>query len=110
MWVMVMVMMMMMMMMMMAGNERGHKHCIDRSYPQTRLYDLHFHLHSHPNISPLFFPFLQIKCYLNGIKMPHVVRLKALVTKTLGTIGSVVGGMMAGKGGLEVDYYMYMLL
>ncbi|KAJ7426771.1 H(+)/Cl(-) exchange transporter 7 [Willisornis vidua] len=39
----------------------------------------------------------QIKCYLNGVKIPHVVRLKTLVIKVCGVILSVVGGLAVGK-------------
>lgn len=38
-----------------------------------------------------------IKCYLNGVKIPKVVRLKTLVVKALGVITSVVGGLAGGK-------------
>ncbi|OXB68866.1 hypothetical protein ASZ78_002281 [Callipepla squamata] len=41
----------------------------------------------------------QIKCYLNGVKIPHVVRLKTLVMKVCGVILSVVGGLAVGKEG-----------
>uniref|UniRef100_A0A8C0D2Y6 Chloride channel protein n=1 Tax=Balaenoptera musculus TaxID=9771 RepID=A0A8C0D2Y6_BALMU len=39
----------------------------------------------------------QIKCFLNGVKIPHVVRLKTLVIKVSGVILSVVGGLAVGK-------------
>ncbi|XP_064629427.1 H(+)/Cl(-) exchange transporter 7-like isoform X2 [Lineus longissimus] len=41
----------------------------------------------------------QIKCFLNGIKIPHVVRIKTLVCKVLGVAFSVVGGLAVGKEG-----------
>ncbi|KAK7111918.1 H(+)/Cl(-) exchange transporter 7-like [Littorina saxatilis] len=41
----------------------------------------------------------QIKCYLNGVKVPRVVRIKTLVAKVVGVIGAVVGGLAVGKEG-----------
>lgn len=40
-----------------------------------------------------------VKCYLNGVKIPEVVRFKTYVTKLLGVILSVVGGLAVGKEG-----------
>lgn len=39
----------------------------------------------------------QVKCYLNGVKIPRVVRIKTLVVKSIGVICSVVGGLAGGK-------------
>ncbi len=39
----------------------------------------------------------QIKCFLNGVKIPEVVRLKTLICKVVGVICSVVGGLSIGK-------------
>ncbi|XP_026317798.1 H(+)/Cl(-) exchange transporter 7 [Hyposmocoma kahamanoa] len=41
----------------------------------------------------------QVKCYLNGVKIPRVVRIKTLIVKTIGVITAVVGGLAGGKEG-----------
>ncbi|XP_078498334.1 H(+)/Cl(-) exchange transporter 6 [Lissotriton helveticus] len=41
----------------------------------------------------------EIKCYLNGVKVPGVVRLRTLVCKALGVLFSVAGGLFVGKEG-----------
>lgn len=38
-----------------------------------------------------------IKCYLNGVKVPEVVRFKTLLVKAVGVVLSVVGGLAVGK-------------
>ena len=35
----------------------------------------------------------QIKCYLNGVKIPHVNRVGTLFVKAAGVLFSVAGGM-----------------
>lgn len=39
----------------------------------------------------------QVKCYLNGVKVPRVVRIKTLIVKAVGVITAVVGGLAGGK-------------
>lgn len=34
----------------------------------------------------------EIKCYLNGVKVPSIVRLRALLCKAFGVLLSVAGG------------------
>lgn len=41
----------------------------------------------------------QIKCYLNGVIVPRVVRIKTLITKVVGVVGAVAGGLAVGKEG-----------
>lgn len=41
----------------------------------------------------------QVKCYLNGVKVPRVVRIKTLFVKAIGVITAVVGGLAGGKEG-----------
>ena len=38
-----------------------------------------------------------MKCYLNGVKIPRVVRFKTLLVKAFGVVCSVVGGLAVGK-------------
>ena len=38
-----------------------------------------------------------VKCYLNGIKIPFIVRFSTLVTKVIGVIFAVSGGLACGK-------------
>lgn len=40
-----------------------------------------------------------VKCYLNGVKIPEVVRFKTYAAKLLGVVSSVVGGLAVGKEG-----------
>lgn len=39
----------------------------------------------------------QIKCFLNGVQIPGVVRLRTLIAKVIGVSCSVGGGLAAGK-------------
>ena len=39
----------------------------------------------------------QIKCFLNGVKVPHVVRVKTLFVKVMGVVAAVAGGLAVGK-------------
>ena len=41
----------------------------------------------------------QVKCYLNGVKIPRIVRIKTLLCKSVGVIFSVLGGLAVGKEG-----------
>ena len=41
----------------------------------------------------------QVKCYLNGVKIPRIVRIKTLMCKSVGVTLSVLGGLAVGKEG-----------
>ena len=41
----------------------------------------------------------QVKCYLNGVKIPRIVRIKTLICKAVGVTLSVLGGLAVGKEG-----------
>uniref|UniRef100_A0A182XYX6 Chloride channel protein n=1 Tax=Anopheles stephensi TaxID=30069 RepID=A0A182XYX6_ANOST len=41
----------------------------------------------------------QVKCYLNGVKVPRIVRIKTLAVKAVGVATSVIGGLAGGKEG-----------
>ncbi|XP_078001800.1 H(+)/Cl(-) exchange transporter 6 isoform X3 [Phascolarctos cinereus] len=41
----------------------------------------------------------EIKCYLNGVKVPGIIRLRTLACKVLGVLFSVAGGLFVGKEG-----------
>lgn len=41
----------------------------------------------------------QVKCYLNGVKVPRIVRIKTLAVKAIGVATSVIGGLAGGKEG-----------
>ena len=34
----------------------------------------------------------EVKCYLNGVKMPNITRFKTLLVKAIGVLFSVAGG------------------
>lgn len=38
-----------------------------------------------------------VKCFLNGIRVPRLIRLKTLVVKVIGVISVALGGMWGGK-------------
>lgn len=41
----------------------------------------------------------EIKCYLNGVKIPGIVRLRTFFCKTTGVLFAVAGGLFVGKEG-----------
>jgi len=50
-----------------------------------------------------------VKCYLNGVKIPRLVRIKTLFIKVIGVITTVVGGMCGGKVS-NIFYFTTILL
>lgn len=51
----------------------------------------------------------QVKSYLNGVKVPRIVRIKTLAVKSIGVITSVVGGLAGGKvSGINMIYNIYL--
>lgn len=49
----------------------------------------------------------QVKCYLNGVKVPRVVRIKTLFVKAIGVITAVVGGLAGGKVSIFHTNYLW---
>uniref|UniRef100_A0A8C4RZV9 Chloride channel protein n=1 Tax=Erpetoichthys calabaricus TaxID=27687 RepID=A0A8C4RZV9_ERPCA len=41
----------------------------------------------------------EIKCYLNGVKLPGIVRLRTFLCKAIGVLFAVAGGLFVGKEG-----------
>lgn len=41
----------------------------------------------------------EVKCFLNGINLPRVMRIKTLIAKLFGVVFSVSGGLPCGKEG-----------
>lgn len=48
----------------------------------------------------------EVKCYLNGIKLPHVTRLKTLACKVVGVAFAVASGLAVGKEGPMIHSYV----
>jgi H+/Cl- antiporter ClcA len=47
----------------------------------------------------------QVKCYLNGIKIPKIVRFETLIAKIFGVAFAVSGGLVCGKVRINNSYH-----
>lgn len=50
-----------------------------------------------------------VKCYLNGVKIPRLTRLKTLVVKVIGVISVALGGMWGGKVSVIIAIQYFLL-
>ncbi len=83
------------------------KHCVRVFVIQTPVTKIHctcFHQENNSWCCSLLFQphaagsgIPQIKCYLNGIKLPGLLSLRTLVAKAGGVVLSVAGGLACGK-------------
>ena len=72
-------------------------HCNICSYKHftLKLVNKHFYTIFQPVAAGSGIP--QIKCFLNGVKVPQVVRLKTIICKVIGVVCAVSGGLIVGK-------------
>ena len=49
----------------------------------------------------------EIKCFLNGIDLPRIVRFKTLACKVVGLVFSVAAGLPLGMEGPMVRYWIW---
>jgi hypothetical protein len=42
----------------------------------------------------------EVKSYLNGVRIPKIVRMKTLFVKALGVLFALSGGLVIGKAGI----------